>query len=166
MSIKPKEKYIHPIILSIEENITKDDIYPTQLDIGKKKNMIYSKKEPEKQLNIILPSMFIDFSQYLKYYKIESVDDILKMVSSDFIIYKKKRILNAWIRINFIDLKKNNKIISKIFVHLFRKEYDIEFDMGEINKIIISWFKKNDKDIFDIDLYDQIFYYLQEKNIL
>ena len=152
MSIKPNEKYIHPITLSIEENTTKNDIYPSTLQINKKKNVVYSQEKPDKQINLMLPSLLIDFEQYLKYYNFESVTDILNMIDSNIIFYKKLRILNAWIRINFDDLKKNNKIISKCFVYLFRKHYDIEFDMEAINKLISSWFKKNDKNIFDIDI--------------
>ena len=164
MSIKPNEKYIHPITLLEEENITKNVIYPTTLQINKKnKNLIYSQEKPDQQINLMLPSLLINFEQYLKYYNFESINDILNMLDSNIIYHKKIRILNGWIRINFNDLKKNNKIISKFYVHLFRKHYDIEFDMEEINKLISSWFKKNEKNIFDIDLYQQIYCYLNKK---
>ena len=154
------------MLRNVEEHTTKNDIYPSTLQINKKKNVVYSQEKPDKQINLMLPSLLIDFEQYLKYYNFESVNDILTMIDSNIIFYKKLRILNGWIRINFDDLKKNNKIISKCFVYLFRKHYDIEFDMEAINKLISSWFKKNDKNIFDIDLYQQIYYYLEKENIL
>jgi hypothetical protein len=166
MSIKPKEKYIHPITLSIEENVTKNNIYPTTFQINKNKNVIYSQEKPIKKINLTLPPLLIDFDQYLTYYKFESVNDILNLIDSNDTFEKKKRILDAWIRKNFDDLKKNNKIVSKFYVYFFKKEFKIEFEMEEINNFIITWFKKNDKNIFHIDLYNQLYYYLKKKKIL
>ena len=139
MSIKPNEKYIHPITLLEEENITKNVIYPTTLQINKKnKNLIYSQEKPDQQINLMLPSLLINFEQYLKYYNFESINDILNMLDSNIIYHKKIRILNGWIRINFNDLKKNRPFNILINKCLVSNEYEDNKINGYFNQGLMS----------------------------
>ena len=78
-------------------------------------------------------------------------------------VLQKKRIINCWIKNNLDLLKKNNKILIKINLLLFPNKSKI-LQNNNITSYIDNWFKKN-KDIFNLNYYDDIYNYINKKSI-
>ena len=120
---------------------------------------------------MLIPSLLIPYDQLLRIYDINNLNDILDFIDNniDIMLYDSiNRILNCWIRFNFLYLKKNNKILCKIYYKIFSKFYTlitsnkIFFDM-QTELFLKKWFKKNNKKDFYINLGSNLKNFLSSK---
>ena len=166
--VKPNDIIFHPITTSIIPNNTKDNMCITKFNINDKQNISdhiknynckYESNNYEKYMYI--PPAGISYSDILKIYNIESVDDIIYFIENTNNNFQKKRIINCWIKNNIEQLKKNSNILLKINILLFPNKKKI-LETDNIKDFVNKWFKKTD-DLFYLNYYDDLYNYINKK---
>jgi hypothetical protein len=154
IKIEPNEIFLNPLTLKIEENQKNEPIYLTSFHFNEKNKLINYKKETPKNFIddnkfMLTPPLLIHFNELLKINNINDINNLIEFI--DYNIETKlfdslNRIINCWIRENFNELIKNNKILIPLYLKLFRKFNSFKVDDKIINKDIelfmIKWFKK------------------------
>lgn len=111
--------------------------------------------------NLLAQSMMISYDYLLNIYEINNTDDllkiVLKLINEDKNFSFIDRIINGMIRLNYINLKKNNEILVDIYFIIFTKYFNyLVISKNKFNKhckkYINKWFKNNDNNSFFINL--------------
>jgi hypothetical protein len=173
LKIDADEWFLNPLTLELEENISKNPLYLTKFFFDDNNNLINYKVEKPKNQNdaskfMLTPSLLIDSSELLKLYGIIDVTTLTEFIDNniDNVYFSSiNRIINCWIRDNFNQLQKNNKILINIYVKLFTKFYNINNKTltNAIDLFIIKWFKNKNKDDFFLNLGGDLIKYLSNK---
>jgi len=114
---------------------------------------------------MLYPSVIVSSENILQIYKIESLDYLIETIDNYIKnknnFYTINRILNVFIKNNLDDLKKNNGIIYKIIIDLINNYYP-EFKNNEkkILEYIKIWFKNQNENDFNFDLFNNIIKFL------
>jgi hypothetical protein len=170
--VKKKEIYLHPNTLYIREM---EDIneYPTKYYIKNNKLFFknitekYNKKNKKELVKYMLyPSTVIMYNEILNLYNIISYDDLFdkikELINLETPYNTINRLINCWIRLNYKDLKKNNKILINIYIYIFEHYYPkIELDKDNVLDEINKWFISNKQSTFNLDLGNEIMKYLK-----
>jgi hypothetical protein len=159
-SIDTNEIYLHPITLELVVNKGPKKICPTELHYVNNKPYtgapIENPNLTEKDIQsfMALPYLNLNIEHMLSIYKIESIDSMVKWIDECINLNKQfnyiNRILNIWIRFNFEELTKNNKILVSIYKKLNNKYYNIS--LNNIEEKINEWFSKTKYDDFNVNL--------------
>jgi hypothetical protein len=121
---------------------------------------------------MLIPSVVINFDSILNVYNIESITDLLSFIDNsikDNLNFKFiNRVINSWIRKNYEDLKKFNKILFKIYYSIFKYFYNYlitskELFYKDIKLFIPYWIENNNTEIFNLNLTDEFKKYLTKK---
>jgi hypothetical protein len=161
---KPDEIYLDPLTLQIRKNISNETLYVTKFFFDDKFNLInYDLNKPNKDINekknMLIPSLIIGYSELLKLYHVNNIDEFIESNIENKTYNFLNRILNCWIRDNFDDLKKNHQILIDIYINIINKFYKNANNKKIINFLKI-WFKKKNNDSFFINLGDDLIKYL------
>jgi hypothetical protein len=158
--VQPGDSFIHPTTLQFTINTTNKPICPTDFHFYKQKPQHYTiftngNNTPlELKQYMALPYLNLNIEQILSMYRLDTIDSIIEWV--DKMIEDKQhyqyinRILNIWIKSNFDDLLKNNKILVKIYNNIAKAFWDLQLE--ELDSMIKKWFnnKKYDDFVFDL----------------
>jgi hypothetical protein len=173
--IEPNQTFLNPLTLKIEENLKNEPIYLTSFYFNEDNKLInYKKETPKNYINenkfMLTPPLLIHSNELLKIYNINDINSLVEFI--DYNIETKlfnslSRIINCWIRENFNELVKSNKILIPLYFKLFKKFYNFKVDDKTINKdielFIIKWFKKKNSIEFNINLGMDLIKYLSNK---
>jgi hypothetical protein len=171
--IKKNDIYLDPFTLEIGENTNNESIYLTKYYFDDNKNLLNTTKNKNNVLLndkfMLTPPLLISTNNFLRIYDINCLNELiiyidknLKTKSYDSL----NRIINCWIRDNFEDLKKNNKILCNIYFKIFNNFYNYKDEKDFIkntSNYIEKWFNLNDKDNFKLNLGNDIKKYLSKK---
>lgn len=170
-----QDKYLHPNDLSLltvpdantnniftlsKYYILNNKIKDTSKPIN---NVLKSKLNIDNSKYMLTPSVILSSESILQLYKIESIDDLVLTINN-FIVDNKNfntinRILNSFIKANLNDLKKNNKIIYKIIIDLFKNyfpRFEIKNNEIKILEYIKKWFNEKNDNEFNFNLFYDI----------
>ncbi len=169
-SVDTNEFFLHPITLELVLNKGPKKICPTELHyVNNKPYMVKPASNDDTKLSdrdiqsyMTVPYLNLNMEQMLSIYKIDNIDSIVKWIDEN--IERKpietiNRILMVWIRLNFDELKNNNRILYSIYKKIGKKYFnkiDDDFQNNLQNKIN-DWFKKINPDTFHLDLTEYIF---------
>jgi hypothetical protein len=115
------------------------------------------------------PSVIISYNSLLDIYDIKIIDDLLTFIKNSIKENKNyyfiNRILNTWIRANFNDLRKSNKILITIYNTLFDAFFKnlTNYLNKDTENFIIYWFDKNNIENFNLNLGEDLKKYLIKK---
>jgi len=170
--VKKKETYLHPNTLQIIETQYINE-YPSKYYIRDEDVLFrnitdkYNKKNKKELVKYMLyPSTVIIYNEILNLYNIISYDDLFdkvkELTTEDTPYHTINRIINCWIRLNYKDLKKNNKILINIYLFILNHYYpNIEIDKDNLIDLINKWFISNKESTFNLDLGNDIMQYLK-----
>lgn len=169
MEIKAKQFDLDPLTLQIVNNNSNKSFYFTNPFINPETNQVEAidiKKTKMLSYNnnpMLMPLILLNSSDLLILYNIVDVNDLINYVDENInkqLFDTVNRVVNCWIRENFKYLKKNNKILKKIYTKMFKNYTITENDMDDF---LEKWFKENNKDSFKIDLGGDFNKYLGNK---
>ena len=176
--VEKNEYYLDPNTLNLIENPVNYNIYPTKYFFENNKiennKIVYNKIENNKNSNedmhkyMLYPHTIISYFEILNIYNINSFDDLfntLKNIIEDtnnfsFI----NRIINIWIKNNFEDLKRKNKILIILYNYVLDHFYpNNNISEKLLEKYINNWFNNNEVDNFTLNLCKEI---LKKSNLI
>ena len=164
MEIKPGDIGLNPLTLMVIKNPSDNILYFSKFHFDNKELLTTS---TEKQMKIgnnsmATPPILIPQNDFLKIHEIYNINDLIEYINNniDNSFNYNNRLINCFIRSNFKDLSKNNKILSTIFLKLFK---NYKTDIKEINKFIENWFKNNSDNSFFLNLGNDLENYLSKK---
>jgi hypothetical protein len=165
--VKNNELYLHPNTLLLNK-VYDEDNYPTKYYLKNDKIFydILSNKYKENNKKSLIkymlyPSTVLVYNEILNFYDIISYEDLFDKIK-ELISYDKpynsiNRVLNCWIRSNYKDLKKNNKILINIYIHILEYYYpSVDIDKIELENEINRWFISHKQSNFELNLGDHI----------
>jgi hypothetical protein len=171
-SVDTNEFFLHPITLELILNEGPKKICPTELHYNKGKPYTVAPIEVVDKSNLsdrdiqsymTVPYLNLNIEQMLSIYKIDSIDSMIKWLDDNINDNNKpietiNRILMVWIRLNFDELKDNNRILISIYKKINNKFFTKgTFNEEEISKKINNWFKKTNIDTFYLNLTEYLF---------
>jgi hypothetical protein len=114
-----------------------------------------------------IPPITINAETILNIYNINNIDDFVNYINNNLEyeninFYKINRILKAWVRINFDNLELYLNIIENLYLKILYKNFDIEQNLDlekNIKDYIKYWIKKNNNNMFKLDLLNDIIEY-------
>ena len=166
-----------------QSNITDDSIeYPTQFFIKNlnleerinvnSKQLIKSNRTYSQLMEI--PDLSLPLTDILNIYDIDTYDELIDLIkkllfnnTSEYTIF---RLVNTYTRIYYDDLKKTNNSLIKMFKLIFNNEatshseisnYKINDD--KLSSFINKWFRKNNKDNFNLNICEDVKNFLSDK---
>lgn len=169
------EVFLNPLTLKIEKNDLKNPLYLTKFFFDDNNNLInYKVENPKNQTDaskfMLTPSLLIQSNELIKLYGIIDITTLIEFVDNniDNIYFDSlNRIINCWIRDNFSQLQKTNKVLINIYIKLFIKFYNFNIDNKSLTKVIelfiIKWFKDKNKNNFFLNLGNDLIKYLSNK---
>lgn len=164
MEIKPGDIGLNPLTLMISENRSNDILYFSKFHFDNNELITSSSEKKFKISNNAMasPPILIQQSDFLKIHEINNINDLIEYINNNInnSFNYNNRLINCFIRSNFKDLSKNNKILSTIFLKLFK---NYKTDIKEINKFIENWFKNNRDNSFFLNLGNDLENYLSKK---
>ncbi len=168
-SIDTNEFFLHPISLELVLNKGPKKICPTELHyVNNKPYMVkpVSYDEDTKlsdrdiQSYMTVPYLNLNMEQMLSIYKINSIDSMIKWlddnINTDKTFETINRILMVWIRLNFNELKNNNRILNSIYKKIGKKYFN-KVDDDYLQTKINTWFKNTNPESFNLNLTEYIF---------
>ncbi len=170
-SVDTNEFFLHPISLELVLNKGPKKICPTELHyVNNKPYMVkpVANKDDDTKLSdrdiqsyMAVPYLNLNIEQMLSIYKINSIDSMVKWLDDNIGNDDKpfetiNRILMAWVRLNFDELKNNNRILYSIYKKIAKKYFN-KMDDNDLQNKIDNWFKKTNADKFYLDLTEHIF---------
>jgi hypothetical protein len=173
-SVKPGERFLHPITLKLLINKTNDILCPTEFynkDNNLFQSKIYdSKKDKLSSVDIqkfmTLPYLNLNLESMLSIYNINTIDNLLEwvtdMIKQDKPFIYVNRIINIWIKTNYNNLLNKNNILVDLYKKINDKYWNNN-SIDKINDIIKKWFKNKNYDDFDFDLGIDILALLEKK---
>ena len=180
--IKSNKSLLLPNTLR-EGYITDDSIkYPTQFFIKNSnlkevinvnnKQLIKSNRTYSQLMEI--PDLSLPLTDILNIYDIDTYDELIELIkkllfndSSEYTIY---RLINIYTIIYYNDLKKTNKSLIKIFKLIFNSDAtnhsqisNYKIDDNKLSSFINKWFRKNNKDNFNLNICEDVKNFLSNK---
>ena len=166
-----------------QSNITDDIIkYPTQFfikNLNLKETMDINNKQLIKSNRtysqlIEIPDLSLPLTDILNIYDIDTYDELIELIkkllfndTSEYTIY---RLVNIYTRIYYDDLKKTNNSLIKIFKLIFNSEAtnhsqisNYKIDDNKLSSFINKWFRKNNKDNFNLNICEDVKNFLSNK---
>ena len=167
----------------LEGTLIDDNIqYPTQFFISNSnlkehenannKQLIKSNRTYSQLMEI--PDLSLPLTDILNIYDIDTYDELIDLIkkllfnnTSEYTIF---RLVNTYTRIYYDDLKKTNNSLIKMFKLIFNNEatshseisnYKINDD--KLSSFINKWFRKNNKDNFNLNICEDIKNFLSNK---
>ncbi len=179
-SVDTNEFFLHPISLELVLNKGPKKICPTELHYVNNKpytvkpvSSVDETKLSDRDIQsyMAVPYLNLNMEQMLSIYNINSIDSMVKWIDDNIKGDTNKpfetinRILMVWIRLNFDELKKNNRILNSVYKKLGKKYFnkindnynDNYNDDNYLENKIKNWFKKTNQDAFHFDLTEYIF---------
>jgi hypothetical protein len=180
--INRNENFLLPNSL-LEGTLIDDNIqYPTQFFISNSnlkenenannKQLIKSNRTYSQLMEI--PDLSLPLTDILNIYDIDTYDELIDLIkkllfnnTSEYTIF---RLVNTYTRIYYDDLKKTNNSLIKMFKLIFNNEatshseisnYKINDD--KLSSFINKWFRKNNKDNFNLNICEDIKNFLSNK---
>lgn len=166
-----------------QSNITDDSIeYPTQFFIKNlnleerinvnSKQLIKSNRTYSQLMEI--PDLSLPLTDILNIYDIDTYDELIDLIKkllfdngSEYTIY---RLVNIYTRIYYDDLKKTNNSLIKIFKLIFNIEAinhseisNYKINDNKLSSFINKWFRKNNKDNFNLNICEDVKNFLSDK---
>ena len=180
--IKSNKSLLLPNTLR-EGYITGDSImYPTQFFIKNSnleevinvnnKQLIKSNRTYSQLME--MPDLSLPLTDILNIYDIDTYDELIELIkkllfndSSEYTIY---RLINIYTIIYYDDLKKTNKSLIKIFKLIFNSDAtnhsqisNYKIDDNKLSSFINKWFRKNNKDNFNLNICEDVKNFLSNK---
>ena len=167
----------------LEGTLIDDNIqYPTQFFINNSnlkenenannKQLIKSNRTYSQLMEI--PDLSLPLTDILNIYDIDTYDELIDLIkkllfnnTSEYTIF---RLVNTYTRIYYDDLKKTNNSLIKMFKLIFNNEatshseisnYKINDD--KLSSFINKWFRKNNKDNFNLNICEDIKNFLSNR---
>ena len=167
----------------LKGTLTDDNIqYPTQFFINNSnlkenenannKQLIKSNRTYSQLMEI--PDLSLPLTDILNIYDIDTYDELIDLIkkllfnnTSEYTIF---RLVNTYTRIYYDDLKKTNNSLIKMFKLIFNNEatshseisnYKINDD--KLSSFINKWFRKNNKDNFNLNICEDVKNFLSNK---
>ena len=167
----------------LKGTLTDDNIqYPTQFFINNSnlkenenannKQLIKSNRTYSQLMEI--PDLSLQLTDILNIYDIDTYDELIDLIkkllfnnTSEYTIF---RLVNTYTRIYYDDLKKTNNSLIKMFKLIFNNEatshseisnYKINDD--KLSSFINKWFRKNNKDNFNLNICEDVKNFLSNK---
>ena len=167
----------------LKGTLTDDNIqYPTQFFINNSnlkenenannKQLIKSNRTYSQLMEI--PDLSLPLTDILNIYDIDTYDELIDLIkkllfnnTSEYTIF---RLVNTYTRIYYDDLKKTNNSLIKMFKLIFNNEatshseisnYKINDD--KLSSFISKWFRKNNKDNFNLNICEDVKNFLSNK---
>jgi hypothetical protein len=167
----------------LEGTLIDDNIqYPTQFFINNSnlkenenannKQLIKSNRTYSQLMEI--PDLSLPLTDILNIYDIDTYDELIDLIkkllfnnTSEYTIF---RLVNTYTRIYYDDLKKTNNSLIKMFKLIFNNEatshseisnYKINDD--KLSSFINKWFRKNNKDNFNLNICEDVKNFLSNK---
>lgn len=165
MEIKPGNIGLDPLTLTLVENTSNNISYFSKFHLNNNNLTTMTQNEKLKISNdsMSTPAILIQQDDFLQMHQINNINDLSEYINNnDNLFDYNNRLINCFIRVNFKDLSKNNKILSNIFLKLF-KNYNYEIDIREINIFINDWFNNNNDSTFFLNLGNDLENYLSKK---
>jgi hypothetical protein len=173
-AVDTNEWYLHPTTLELVLNNKPDKkLCPSELHYVKNKPYTYvikSEKDNSKlsdrdiQSYMAVPYLNLNMEQMLSIYKIDNIDSMMKWLNDNINgpttkpIETINRILMVWIRLNFEELKENNRILLSIYKKIGKKYYNNNSNNESLyQEKINNWFKNTDPNSFHLNLTEYIF---------
>jgi len=180
--INRNENFLLPNSL-LEGTLIDDNIqYPTQFFISNSnlkenenannKQLIKSNRTYSQLMEI--PDLSLPLTDILNIYDIDTYDELIDLIkkllfnnTSEYTIF---RLVNTYTRIYYDDLKKTNNSLIKMFKLIFNNEatshseisnYKINDD--KLSLFINKWFRKNNKDNFNLNICEDVKNFLSNK---
>ena len=163
MEIKPNDIAIDPLTLLITKNPLKKTMYFTKFhfDDGK---LVTSSENKNLQISndsMSAPPILISSSEFIKIHNINNINDLIEYINdNDENFHYNNRLINCFIRSNYDDLTKNNKILTNIYLKLFK---NFKIDPKHVNNFIEIWFKNNNANSFFLNLGNDLKNYLSNQ---
>ena len=175
INLNPKSSIIHPITLENIPNNTSEPFCLTKLYLDNNNNLKkYNKykcisNEDNYKKYLFIPPVIYNSEDLLKIYNINSIDSLKTFISeniNELKISTINRILNCWIKNNFDTLIKHNNILVDIYIELIENHYlNLVNDFSlknETGKYINEWFKKHDRNEFNLNLLKNYIDYIKK----
>jgi hypothetical protein len=180
--INRNENFLLPNSL-LEGTLIDDNIqYPTQFFISNlnlkenenanNKQLIKSNRTYSQLMEI--PDLSLPLTDILNIYDIDTYDELIDLIkkllfnnTSEYTIF---RLVNTYTRIYYDDLKKTNNSLIKMFKLIFNNDatshseisnYKINDD--KLSSFINKWFRKNNKDNFNLNICEDVKNFLSNK---
>ena len=180
--IKSNKSLLLPNSLLQRNIIDNTSEYPTQFFI-KNSNLKESLNIENKQLikssrtysqSMEIPDLSLPLTDILNIYDIDTYDELIDLIkkllfddTSEYTIY---RLVNIYTRIYYDDLKKTNNSLIKIFKLIFNSEAtnhsqisNYKIDDNKLSSFINKWFRKNNKDNFNLNICEDVKNFLSNK---
>jgi hypothetical protein len=180
--IKSNKSLLLPNSLRQSNIIDESVEYPTQFFI-KNSNLKESINVNNKQLIksnrtysqlMEIPDLSLPLTDILNIYDIDTYDELIDLIknllfndTSEYTIY---RLVNIYTRIYYDDLKKTNNSLIKIFKLIFNSDAtnhsqisNYKIDDNKLSSFINKWFRKNNKDNFNLNICEDVKNFLSNK---
>lgn len=180
--IKSNKSLLLPNSLLQSNIIDNTSEYPTQFFI-KNSNLKESLNIENKQLIkssrtysqlMEIPDLSLPLTDILNIYDIDTYDELIDLIkkllfddTSEYTIY---RLVNIYTRIYYDDLKKTNNSLIKIFKLIFNSDAtnhsqisNYKIDDNKLSSFINKWFRKNNKDNFNLNICEDVKNFLSNK---
>ena len=165
-----------------QSNISDDIKYPTQFfikNLNLKETMDINNKQLIKSNRtysqlIEIPDLSLPLTDILNIYDIDTYDELIDLIkkllfndTSEYTIY---RLVNIYTIIYYNDLKKTNNSLIKIFKLIFNSDAtnhskisNYKIDDNKLSSFINKWFRKNNKDNFNLNICEDVKNFLSNK---
>jgi len=170
--IKENNTILMPNTLELASNNSNTNIYPTQFFLDKtdlamdlptnNKQIIKTNKTTSQFMEI--PDLSLPLTDILNIYNIDTYEELIGQIKklifeekSKFTIY---RLVNTYVRIFFDDLNKTSNSLVKILKIIF-DNYKISDE--KLMVFLKKWFEKNDKNNFNMNICEDVKYFLSNK---
>jgi hypothetical protein len=121
-----------------------------------------------------IPDLSLPLTDILNIYDIDTYDELIDLIknllfndTSEYTIY---RLVNIYTRIYYDDLKKTNNSLIKIFKLIFNSDAtnhsqisNYKIDDNKLSSFINKWFRKNNKDNFNLNICEDVKNFLSNK---
>jgi hypothetical protein len=165
MEIKPNDIGFNPLITNNIVNNSDVPLYFSKFFL-KNNNLTNVTDDKSLKLNIefgATPSIIIPSSEFLVMHDINNINDLIEYIKINIdtnTFDYNNRILNCFIRKNYKELAKNNKILTDIYLSILKNN---KINKKDIEIFIKKWFKNNNSDNFFLNLGNELENYLSNK---
>lgn len=178
IDIPPNSSITHPITLDLVHNksntksmcllkpeFTKDGV------LWYNQNKCINSNNTYKNY-LYIPPIGIQSHNLLSIYEIDTIESLQNYIKNNIEISNIStinRLLNCWIRVNFLTIKSHNNFLEKIYRELLERYYGIEYiekireKMNidkEIKNFIDYWCEKNNNTDFILNLLEDLYKHL------
>ena len=179
LNLPPKTSVTHPLNFKVITNtdpINSLCLTKFQMDKNNNLNIISTYKCKNNvnnyKKNLYIPVIGLESIDLLNMQSIQSIDSLHDFIEENLQkinYYTLNRIINSWIRVNFVTLQNYNNYLEKILFKLI--EFDKKYTYNETNikkeikSFIDYWINKHSVDEFYLNLLKDLVQYLYKKNL-